>query len=44
MEQNMVFIHVDVVGTHEYTDRMEGTEHYYSDVLCFEKKCVFVLE
>lgn len=29
-----------IVGTQEYTDRMEGTEHDYSDVLCLEEKCV----
>lgn len=40
MERNMVFIQVDIVGTHEYTDRMEETEHDYSDVLCLEEKYV----
>ncbi len=38
----MVFIQVDMVGTQEYTDRMEGTELDYSDVLCLEEKCVCV--
>lgn len=40
MERNMVFIQVDIVDTHEYIDRMEETEHDYSDVLCLEEKCV----
>lgn len=30
-----------IVGTHEHTDRMEGTEQYYSDVLRLEEKCVW---